>query len=191
MRNFLVSALTGLVFSVLMTATLLGMVGCGKTAEQADRDNVNKQQKHYAKVQPVPYFEFSLERDAAIQIYKLRNERVRTWTIWVSQSGKILGDAETIGFPIPYGVQLTNPIQNVGSHGAVIAQAEPNGLFTTGVSTKATWIRQAIKQNGRVLEVPVYIEPETICYPYPILVDYEKNRVTRLDTGDPTAVLKK
>ena len=168
---------------------LFAILACGcPNTEEFDRQNVQKQQSQYAKVQPVPQFDYSLEREAAIQLYKMRNERVRTWSVWRSDYGMIEGHCESIGFPIPYDVQLTNPLQTINGP-AVIEQAEPNGLFSSK-NTTATWVRSVVKHNGKVMEVPIYIEGKVTCYPYPIIVDYDKNRVTRADGEEPTVQMK-
>jgi len=174
----------------LIPFVLTGCSGC-ESAEQKDRRVVEKQQSHYATAQPVPFFDWSLERDFMVQLQKKRNEAVRTWTVWRSDTGIIEGHTESIGFPLPYDVQLTNPLAREGtSSNIVVEQAEPNGLFSSK-NTSATWIRSVVNHNGKVMEVPIYVEGKVTCYPYPIVVDYEKNRVTRAEAGDPTVVLEK
>ncbi len=165
----------------------LFLVGCA-SAEERDRITVDKQQRQYARQQPVPTFEWSLERDATIQIYKLRNEHTRTWTIWRSDTGIIEGHCDSVGYPIPYDVQLTNPLQPHGS--AVIEQAEPNGLFSSKHAT-AMWVREVILKNNKTFVVPIFVSGKVTCYPYPIEVDYDKNRVTQVKSSEePTIALK-
>lgn len=165
--------------------------GCQRdSAEQKDRRVVEKQQSHYASSQPVPFFDWSLERDFMIQLLKKRNESVRTWTVWRSDMGMIEGHTESIGFPLPYDVQLTNPLAREGTSASVVVeQAEPNGLFSSK-NSNATWVRSVVRHNGKVIEVPIYIEGKVTCYPYPIVVDYEKNRVTRAEAESPTVQLE-
>ncbi len=168
-------------------AALIGCQGGCENQETKDRRSVDLQQKQYAAAQPIPTFEWSQERDMAIQTYKFRNSNVRTWTVWRSNTGMIEGHCESIGYPLPYDVQLTNPLQQSGA--TVIEQAEPNGLFGSK-HTSATWIRSVVSYNGKTMEVPLYIEGKVSCFPYPILVDYEKNRVVRAETEAPTVQLK-
>ena len=186
MKLRLISFLMVFVFCV----TLTGCSGC-ESSQQKDRKLVDKQQEQYAVSQPIPYFEWSLERDFMIQLQKKRNESVRTWSVWRSHSGVIEGHTESIGFPLPYDVQLTNPLGREGTSSTIVVeQPEPNGLFGSK-TTSATWIRAVVTHNGKTSEVPIYIEAEVTCYPYPIVVDYEKNRVTRAEAGDPTVILDK
>ena len=174
----------------LIPFVLTGCSGC-ESSQQKDRRTVDKQQQQYTISQPVPYFEWSLERDFMIQLQKKRNEAVRTWSVWRSHTGMIEGHTESIGFPLPYDVQLTNPLGREGTNSSlVVEQPEPNGLFGSKM-TAATWIRAVVTHNGKAMEVPIYVEGVVTCYPYPIVVDYEKNRVTRAEAGDPTVVLEK
>ncbi len=157
--------------------------------EREDRKSVIAQQDHYRKTQPVPFYEWSIELDAATQIYDARvRDKVRTWTVWRSDYGLIEGHCASIGYPIPYDVQLTNPLKT-SSDGDVIEQAEPNGLYSSHNST-ATWVREVIEINGKTVVTPTYIESKVTCYAYPIKVDYEKNRVIRMPNVAPSIILK-
>lgn len=162
-----------------------------QSAEAIDKQAVARQQKQYVLGQPTPAFDWSLERDVAIQLYQARNDRVQTWTVWRSNYGMVEGHCESIGYPLPYDVQLTNPLKSEyrkvhqSITGITLEQAEPNGLYSSHNSI-ATWVRAVV--NGK--EVPIYIEGKVTCYPYPIDVDYETNRVTRAE-GEPTVVIEK
>ena len=166
---------------------------CGDQQEREDRESVQNQQEHYRKRQPVPFYEWSIELDAAIQIYDARvRDRVRTWTVWRSDYGMIEGDCASIGYPIPYDVQLTNPLKPVwegSSSSGIVEQTEPNGLYSSHNSI-ATWVRQVVTINGKSVITPIYIESKVTCYPYPVKVDYEKNRVIPVIDVMPSVVLK-
>ena len=169
-------AIFGIVFAGLILAA------CNEQdAEKRDRETVANQQRQYQMAQPVPTFDFSLERDVYIQLYRARNENVATHTVWRSDLGKVLGDCPSVGYPIPYDSSLTNPLKVArwGSQSgyAITEQAEPNGLFASKNSI-ATWIRCIVEVNGVVEQVPVYIEDKVTAYPYPVDVNYENDRVT-------------
>lgn len=178
---------------------VVALAGCmgerAQTADEQDRSAVNRQQRQYSAAQPIPSFDWSLERDVAIQLYQARNERVRTWTVWRSDYGMIEGHCESIGYPIPYDVQLTNPLkaewetgyQSIA--GVSVEQPEPNGLYSSHNSI-ATWIRAVVEVDGRTQEVPISVESKVTCYPYPIEVDYETNRVRRANAGKPSVVIE-
>lgn len=66
-----------------------------------------------------------------------------------------------------------------------IEQAEPNGIFASKNSI-STWVRCII--DGE--EPPIYVEGKVTAYPYPIVVDYDKNRVLRVKDAKPTVTIK-
>jgi len=186
--------LLGTAIIALALVGVLLLAGCGKeSADAKDQKNVDKQQDQYSVAQPVPHFDYSLERDVYIQLYKARNNNVATHTVWRSQFGKVLGDCPSIGYPIPYDSSLTNPlkigrVKMRGGGGAydVIEQAEPNGLYSSKNSI-ATWIRCVVEIDGVAKQVPLYEENMVSAYPYPVEVDYETGRV--VPAGAPSVIL--
>lgn len=188
-----------LVISLLVTLFGLSNMGCGEGSSQSDKvDNeaVEKQQQQYQTHQPTPFFERSLERGVAIQLYAARNERVATWTIWRSNTGKVLGDCPSIGYPIPYDVQLTNPVKitrtgtSSGHYGyGVVEQAEPNGLYSSKNSI-STWVRCIMKVGDEDVEAPIYVEDKVTAYPFPVNVNYETDRVKPVEGAKPTVTIE-
>lgn len=166
---------------------LLLLSGC-PDATGTERDAVDRQQGIYSKAQPVPFFDYSLERDVVSQLYRARNQKVATHTVWRSDMGMIEGDCRSIGYPIPYDTSLTNPLQPYPSRaGIVVEQAEPNGLYASHNSI-ATWVR-CVTPFGD--EVPVYIESKVTAYPFEVLVDYDANRVTLQAGVRPSVTIEK
>lgn len=153
------------------------LVACNRpkqpSAEQQDQQAVQEQQTAYQRAQPIPRFDYSLERDVVIQLYHARNERVATHTVWRGNTSVIEGHCPSIGYPVPFDTSLTNPLQvqkgwhnHSGWWATTIEQAEPNGIFASKNST-ATWVRCVHEGD----EVPVYVEGKVTAYPYPIVVD--------------------
>lgn len=179
---------------ILMIGALVALftTGCQqskKTQEDVDKAAVDRQQKQYAGGQPIPTFNWSLERDMVIKLYELRNQKVSTHTVWRSDYGMVEGDCTSLGYGIPYDTSLTNPLQafwkysnGVGS--AVVAQAEPNGIFAS-TNTASTWV-MCIGEAGNL--EPIYIESKVTTYPYPVSVDYATNRVKK--AGKATATIR-
>lgn len=172
---------------------LSSLLGCEySSAERKDQAKVIEQQEQYQVVQPLPRFDWSLERDVAIQLYKARNERVSTWTVWRSDTGIIEDFCPSIGYPLPYDTFLTNPLQALFcySGGPIVEQPEPNGLYSSKNSI-ATWVRCLRTVNSKQIEAPIYIESKVTAYPYPVRVDFEKNRVIAVKNAAPTVVIEK
>lgn len=182
----------------IFTMLLLGvsLAACtGDSQESKDAQAVNRQQSQYAKAQPVPAYDYSLERDLLIQLYNVRNQKVTTYSVWRSDYGQVEGDCRSMGYGLPYDTSITNPLvatheDNKGYGGGAgaltsIGQPEPNGIFAS-TNTSATWVF-CVSDLG-ALE-PVYIEAKVTVYPGPITVDYTTNRVKRV--GKATVRLSK
>jgi hypothetical protein len=175
--------------SLLLVAVLAGCgLDTGGNASKNDREAVEHQQLQYQKGQPIPVFNWSLERDLMIALYKVRNQKADTHSVWRSDRGMIEGDCPSYGYGMPYDTSLTNPLKPVGSrvHSLVsVEQAEPNGIFASK-NTAATWV-MCLGEAG-TLE-PVYVETKVTVYPGSVKVDYETNRVVRF--GKATVTIKR
>lgn len=183
---------------VLSGALLMLLVGCDRqsTAGSRDTKRVQQQQSQYEKGQPIPAFDWSLERRLVIQLYHVRNQKAATHSVWRSDRGLIEGDCPSYGYGIPYDTSLTNPLtptvhtyDQIGlgrkRTSLVVEQAEPNGIFASK-NTAATWV-MCLGEVG-TLE-PVYVETKVTVYPGPVTVNYETNRVTR--SGAATVLIPK
>ena len=188
--------------SVLMVVSCIFLIffGCEdaeKTVESRDAERVSIQQSQYEKGQPIPTFDWSLERHLVIELYKVRKQKAATHSVWRSDRGMVEGDCPSYGYGIPYDTSLTNPLvaTDVDNQGdehhyqggalASIEQAEPNGIFASK-NTAATWV-MCLGEGGNI--EPVYVETKVTVYPGPVKVDYEANRVTR--SGAATVLIKK
>ncbi|MCD6435995.1 MAG: hypothetical protein J7L15_06360 [Clostridiales bacterium] len=167
--------------AALMLATLSGLTGCNELSQETkDKHAVQAQQGQYAKAQPVPAYNFSLERDLLIKLYNLRNQKVSTHTVWRSDYGIVEGECTSMGYGLPYDTSLTNPLQPTGSRAysiTSIGQAEPNGVFAS-TNTSATWV-MCLGAAGNI--EPHYVEGKVTVYPYPVKIDWNKNRVQRAE----------
>ena len=160
---------------VLVLAPLLMASNCDGTpsAERADAAAVNDQQSHYRMVQPVPFFEYSLQRNVYTQIYMATNEARATYTVVESITGELKFHCPSVGYGIPADVSLTNPVQGVhplrsGNGGATtIEQAEPNGLFSSK-NTDGTWVL-CVMTSGDV--APIYTEHKVTTFPFTVVRD--------------------
>jgi len=179
MRRFLIVACTIL----LVIPMAIAIIGCDQ--EDRDKQLVNDQQAHLRKVHPLPFFDYSRELEIYKQIYQARNLQIATHAVWRSDYGMIEGDCPCLGFPIPYDVQMTNPVRR-DYNAAVIEQAEPNGLFSSK-NTAATWV-PCLNEDGEIS--PVYVESKVTSYPYAVEVNYDKNRVTKVEGARPSVSIK-
>ena len=167
---------------VLSVALFTGCEFEKPSQTQKDRKAVERQQSQYAKAQPVPAYNWSLERDLLVKLYNLRNAKVTTYSVWRSQMGTIEGSCTSMGYGLPYDTSLTNPLKAEWRHysggsydSAVVSQPEPNGIFAS-TNTSATWV-MCIDKSGAI--EPHYVEATVNVYPYQMDVDYKSNRVVR------------
>ena len=166
--------------------TILALSGCNNQDQDAkDKKQARAQQSQYAKSQPVPGYDWSLERHMIIELYNARNTKAATHSVWRSDLGTIEGDCSSIGFGIPYDTSLTNPLKTVSSYrdSSVIEQTEPNGIFASK-NTAATWVMCAGEYGAME---PIYVETKVTVYPYPVKVNYTTNRVIK--AGKATVVI--
>lgn len=181
------------VLFVLLAAIIITACKDGVSQEVKDRVAVERQQSQYSKSQPVPAYDWSLERHLIIELYNLRNMEAVTHSVWRSDRGTIEGDCPSIGFGIPYDTSLTNPLTATdfgrSSHydRHVVEQSEPNGIFASK-NTAATWVLCA-GETGAI--EPIYVETKVTTYPYSVDVNYDKNRVTRSGTTSVTISINK
>lgn len=183
---------------ILGLAVTLTLAGCDPeekttSAQKEEAAAVDRQQSQYSKGQPIPAFDYSLERDLLIQLYKIRNQKVTTHSVWRGNTSVIEGDCPSMGFGLPYDTSLTNPLvgqeiktdwtSSGGKNPAVaIGQPEPNGVFAS-TNTSATWV---FCVNKAGLIEPTYVEAKVTAYSGPVKIDYEKNRVVRIGKSNVT-----
>ena len=185
-------AIIGIILSFLI-GIFLSACNFTDSEETKVLKNVDRQQAQYAIGQPVPIFDWSLERHLIIELYNLRNRKVATHAVWRSDYGLIEGDCPSMGYGIPYDTSLTNPLRATDEDQegydkaalTTIEQAEPNGVFASK-NTNATWI-MCVGNSGQI--EPVYVESKVTIYPGPVEVDYVSNQVVR--TGAATVIIPK
>lgn len=172
---------------IIIVSFLTGCYENNSSQETKDAKAVQAQQSQYAAAQPVPAYDWSLERHLVIKLYDIRNMKAATHSVWRSDYGFIEGDCPSMGFGIPFDTSLTNPLVATdidmqghehsyqGGSLASVEQPEPNGIFASK-NTSATWVMCV--GDGGIIE-PIYVETKVTTYPYPVTVDYDKNRVKR------------
>lgn len=149
--------------SIVLIVSALLLSACAEQTIADEKYKVLDQQKVYAENQPVPFFDWSLERDVLIQLYSMRNDALSTYTVVVSSFGNLLWECPSIGYPIPADTQLTNP-EFYYSSGGTLPQAEPNGLYSSK-NTVGTWV-MCVLDDGTVY--PIYTEMNANTFPFPV-----------------------
>jgi hypothetical protein len=117
--------------SAAVVALTFSLAACSDSATRADQDATNTQLDRYQKNQPIPQSDWSQYRQTVLDVESAQIHGVATTTFFFNLgTDKPIKVCPSIGFPVASTAQLTNPDQSVGSQGAVIAQQEPNGVYT-------------------------------------------------------------
>lgn len=110
--------------------------------------------------------------------YELRDKSITTYTYMkndiphVVPGVTVLGGTLTflctsIGYGLPYGVQLSNPSKAVWYQNGgwlVLPQAEPNGLFMPSTA-EGTWVKCKDPNGGPDVK-PILVEPRGVYSPF-------------------------
>ena len=131
---------------------------------------------------------YSFERQIVIETVLARNNTVSTYTYQITMTGFIIEICPSVGYPIPYSTQLTNPqiptrLKVDSAEGGVyflegvVANPEVTGLYPP-VSADATWI-QCANSDGSV--TPVYYEEKVEAFPFRI-----QSNVQLVRLGEPS-----
>lgn len=147
-------------FLFLLLPIALLASSCDNTgADTKEASQVNDQQQRFVDNQPAPQFDWSLERHIMVELYKARNDAVKTYSYVRNLNGQVVFSCKSIGFPLPANDQLTNSekVDRPDSASRVtLPQAEPNGLYSSP-SSQGTYIF-CINSDGTVS--PSYFEAD-------------------------------
>lgn len=175
-------------FVLLLILAVFGLTGCPEpqrqTSDQAQREQQEKMLAEATQQTGMPGIVNFRERKLAKLILELRDqEGLVTYTYLENMQpavvpgktalgGKLIYLGESIGYPLPYATQYTNPQkvekENVNYGYAILPQADPNGLFSPA-SAEGTWV---LLKNPKDKEVsPVYVEPRLVTSTFKFPVD--------------------
>lgn len=162
-----------LVLFVLMTFVL---TSCGLDTSDIEQGQQREAVNSIIQNQPIPNLGgYSFERQIVIETYLARNNTIATYAYMFTMDGKIVEICPSIGYPIPYSTQLTNPVRTMNDYveGSVVSNAEPNGLYPPGDA--AATLVQCVQPDGSVS--PVYIEWYVLAFPYRIQSDFQLQQI--------------
>ncbi len=150
---------------MLVVGLALMLSACTTSPDTAESRKVNDQQALYFANQPTHMYDWSLSRQLWIEFYDAQNAAVTTWSSIQPQTGGAPEfDCLSVGYPTARDTQLTNPMQKVDNDLSVIAQAEPNGLFTAGFTDATVVMCQ--NKNGTLSAVST--EQKITAFPFPV-----------------------
>ena len=155
---------------------------CTPSSDDIQREAQEKSLKEATAQIPMPAIVNFRERKLLKYILELRDqEGLVTYTYLenltpgvvpghTALGGKLTFVGESIGYGIPYATEYTNPLKQANEYhdSAVIAQADPNGLYSPA-SAEGTWILLLDPKTNK--PVPVYMEPRIVVSPFPFKLD--------------------
>lgn len=153
--------------AVLASAILIPLAGCEENSDTAQREQQERILKEGTTQTGMPAIVNFRERKLVKMLLEMRDqENLITYTYtYAEDSGKLTFFCQSVGYGIPYSTQYTNPQKYVyNGSGAVLPQADPNGLFMPD-SADATWV-MCRSPKGEVK--PVYVEPKVVVSPFPL-----------------------
>ncbi len=148
------------VMIVLAFCLVLGLAGCEdyNTSSTKDKQYTETIKEQIADTIGYPNLVNYFEARQLKSIYELRDDPdLICYCYTQNMYGKYIFEYKCIGYGIPYSASYTSPNTLAGSYydASVISQAEPNGIYTEGMSTSATWVL-SITEEGDIK--PVYME---------------------------------
>lgn len=147
---------------LLLTAQDCG----GNNSHSVDRDATEKRMSEMRGQVGLPAIANFTEAKFAKLTAELRDQEIKTWSYYLDLEGRRHLLCESVGYGLPYSVQITNPmtIEDRYEGDVAIPQAEPNGLYMPE-SADATWV---LCSDGKGGVAPVYVEPHLIVSPFPL-----------------------
>ncbi len=166
---------------LMMIPLLLLLAGCD-ALPTGDKDTTQKQQAitDQAKSQVgFPGVTKFTEKRIVKKLYELRDRNIETYTYLRDMQGHLWHVCDSIGYPLPYGVQFTAPerpalYSETSEHGNLaLPQPEPNGLFMPPTA-EGTWIF-CIDENKPADPQPLYVEERVLVSPFKLAAigDYQ------------------
>lgn len=149
------------VSSILMTSMLTGCSDIQSTSS-AEKAYTSEIKQQIFDMYGMPNISNGYEYAQLKEIYELRDDPnlICYWYTKNDMTGKFVYQGKCVGYGIPYSASLTAPeVPDYASYNdnAVLMQAEPNGIYTNGVTSSATWIL-TVDEEGNIK--PIYVESE-------------------------------
>lgn len=143
-----------------------GIFGCDRTPSSDDIQSAQQEkllQEGTSAVGMPAVVNHRRRKQAKDIIELLDQEGLVTYTYVMPEvSGKLVFFCTSVGYPLPYATQFTNPEKIAygnGQYGLILPQADPDGLFSPS-SAEGTWVMCKDPRGDKVS--PVYVEPRIV-----------------------------
>ena len=119
----------------VLAVAVLALGGCNDSTsgDQSERDFTARSQQHFDVAQPPHQYDASQARANLIAAQDAMAEGANSWTVQTVPGVGITFQCPSVGMPIPFSTQITNPqkvaYDNNGGN-LTLPQQEPYGLYT-------------------------------------------------------------
>lgn len=159
---------------------LMGATGCQDqpSAEKKQTEQTNKLLDEANRQIGLPNIVNFQQKKLMKMIYELADKEDLICYAYIKSDyqGKLVFIGKCVGFGVPFSAQYTNPEKLAGYYRdnlVALPQADPNGLYMP-TSSSATWLMMMDPTTGDPR--PVYIEPEIVVSPFPLLGGIENGK---------------
>ena len=128
-----------MILCVVITGILTGCSGTTSREKEYTETLMSQANDAIGNPDIVNFF----EKAQLKEIYEMRDDPnlVCYWYAVNNYTGKYIYEGECIGYGIPYSTSYTQPESLYSSSSTIVLpQADPNALYSNGVTTSATWI---------------------------------------------------
>lgn len=158
MNNNTIGLITGAVLA-LVTVTVVGCDESSDSKQQAQQEVILQQGTDAVGMPAITRF---AERKELKQILEARDQEIATTTYYLDMMGHRHKLCDSIGYPLPYATQFTNPQKRVAA-AYLLPQADPNGLFSPA-SADGTWVLCLNPETKK--PAALYVEPKVVASPF-------------------------
>ncbi|WP_263081266.1 hypothetical protein [Endozoicomonas sp. Mp262] len=152
----------------ILVCTTLFLSGCNEinqTEQEQTKETVELQEAADETV-GMPVIENFSEKQFAKLIYELKDQKIKTYSYFMDNTGQLHLLCESVGYGLPASTQYVNPeraaLVSRSDGYKVLPQPEPNGLFMP-LQLTATY---ALCDDGNGNLQPVYSEADLIISPF-------------------------
>jgi len=107
------------------------LAACTDESQKEEFDATKRQEDQYSAAQPVHEYDVSQARENLLAAQDAMAYGADTWTVQYVEGVGVTFECPSVGFPIPFGTNLTTPEKIVRYAGTdyVMDQMEPYGLY--------------------------------------------------------------
>jgi len=165
-----------------MIGTMASTCDGSGSGDKQEKKFTARSQKHFDEAQPPHAYDASQARNNLLAAQDAMAEGADTWTVQTVPNVGITFQCPSVGFPIPFGSQITNPVKVDATNDLTTPQQEPYGIYPPA-DVAATYAN-CVLPNGQI--GIFYSEPDLTTFGFDVKCD-DKGHCT-IPPGSQTKV---